>query len=189
MIGARHIGLLLLLALPSSCARQEKSSQAKPDHEPATPSFSAPPAPARAPTSEPSSASWVAELRSVHGRLDGATHASERHAVLQDVERLFESAPRERPEVTAASEVLSLRQDLASRAARIELDLGDAVLAARWAQRGLALSQAPSLFRANLLLDAAEARRRLGDDAGARTALLEAMQINQNLLEEELENP
>jgi hypothetical protein len=137
----------------------------------------------------PQAAHWIAELRAVHAQLDAAKGASAQREALRAVERLFESAAPQGTGVTSAPELLPLRQDLASRAAQVELALGQAASAGRWAQRGLALSTAPSLFRANLLLDAAEARRLEGDDAGARAALLDAMQVNQHLLEEELENP
>jgi hypothetical protein len=125
----------------------------------------------------------------VHAQLDGAESAIDKRAALSDVERVFEASPPPSTMDVSAPELLPLRQDLASRAARVELDLGHAASADQWARRGLALTTTPSIFRANLLLDAAEARRRQGDDAGARAALVEAMQINQHLLDEELETP
>jgi hypothetical protein len=195
---------LVLVAIAVGCARSEEPDSGKTDSLPPTPSPIATTTPelpqVGAPTapqgtwvpetaSEPQAAAWVAELRSVHVKLDAAKSASEQRSALQAVERLFESPPQLGAVGGTAPELLPLRQDLASRAARVELALGDAMNAGRWAERGLTLTSAPSLFRANLLLDSAEVSRRKGDHAGARAALLEAMQINQHLLEEELESP
>ncbi len=183
---AAPVHAVVLVGIAVGCARSEEPDSSRTGSRPSTTSAGTTVAPqALAPNQ---AAHWVAELRSVHAKLDAAKGASEQRAALQAVERLFEATPPVGPG-ESAPELLPLRQDLASRAARALLQLGDAAGARRWAERGLALAAAPSLFRANLLLDAAEVRRREGDEAGARSALLEAMQINQHLLEEELENP
>jgi murein L,D-transpeptidase YcbB/YkuD len=183
---AAPVHAVVLVALAVGCARSEEPDSSKTDNLPRATSAITTAAPEVMPPSQ--AAHWVAELRSVHAKLDAAKSASEQRTALQAVERLFESTPP-LGSGESAPELLPLRQDLASRAARVELHRGDTASAGRWAARGLHLAAAPSLFRANLLLDAAEVRRREGNEAGARAALLEAMQINQHLLEEELENP
>ncbi len=183
---AAPVHAVVLVAIAVGCARREEPDARKTGGLPSATSAIATAAPEVTPPTQ--ATRWVAELRSVHAKLDAAKSASEQRAALQAVEHLFE-ATHPLGSGESAPELLPLRQDLASRAARIELHLGDAASAGRWTERGLALAAAPSLFRANLLLDAAEVRRREGNEAGARSALLEALQINQHLLEEELENP
>lgn len=150
---------------------------------------------------------WLLELKQAHTAASAARTDAEKRAALLDLGRAFEHATELSRKLTATpaveakgvtkgapgqmahAEVVSLSQDLASRAARIELALGSGAAALAWAERGLALSPAPSVLRANLLLDAADAHGLSGRPALGKPFLLEALRINQRLLDEELETP
>ena len=100
-----------------------------------------------------------------------------------DTQALSAAASPLSPELAAP-----VLQDLASRAARLTLALGRAEDSRDWAERGLALEGQP-LFRANLLVTLADAEQKLGHADIAREHLVEALGINRDLLDQELEEP
>lgn len=171
-------------ALTGGCATERTRAEPSPESV----SVSAAPPPAPAPPSAVSSknAAWITQLREVHQAVDGAQTPAKKRAALGGLEQLFESRP---PQDMLAAELLPVRQDLADRAARLELSLGNAQDALSWTSRGLGLSTEPSVFRANLLLTTADAHEALGQKKPARTALMQALKVNRALLDRELENP
>lgn len=120
-------------------------------------------------------------LRATHELIDRA-EADDPTAALQAIESAFEQL------ADSGTELLA-KQDLAFRAAEISLSTGAARDARSWAERGLELSDEPSAPRANLLVVLADAERALGRPQRERAALMEALQLNQVLLEKELEHP
>jgi hypothetical protein len=122
---------------------------------------------------------YAAEVRAAHRTADAATSPE----LKRTAERALASA-FERGEGPGA--IAALRQDLADRAARLELELGHAQEALDWTQRGLAIEGAPSLLRANLLITEADAWVALGKRGAARQSLLAALEVNQALLTDEL---
>jgi hypothetical protein len=141
---------------------------------------------------------WLLEVRRVHRMVDYAETEADRAASLTELSRVFEASAEISRKLgsgsdvgvgSARAEVTSLSQDLASRAARIELARHHGPAALAWAQRGLALSEAPTVMRANLLLDAADAHKLQNEPDKARGLLVEALRINQTLLHKELETP
>jgi tetratricopeptide (TPR) repeat protein len=84
---------------------------------------------------------------------------------------------------------LILRQDLSVRAATLRLRGGDLKQAEVLVQQGLALSDAPSAARAQLLMTLADVEEAKGQLDEAKQALLGALAINQELFEKELEEP
>ncbi len=172
---------------PESAETAAQSTVSKP--EPASPVSEAP--------SAPNAPSWLSRLRTVHTQADAAAASgpSKRDArkkgaasqtAIGAIANLYAAPP---PPQLSADELLPLRRDLADRAARLELAQGNPRAALTWTSRGLSLSDAPGVFRANLLLTAADAHQALGQGDDARAALLQALQVNQQLLDRELENP
>ncbi len=129
---------------------------------------------------------WLRALRLAHEEADDARTPAERAEALASIGRLFEARL---PGGVDDPATRALRQDLASRAARLALELGRSAEALDWATRGLGLSSAPTVLRANLLLVRADALEATGQREAARAALVEALAINQQLLDQELENP
>jgi hypothetical protein len=84
--------------------------------------------------------------------------------------------------------LIALRQDLAARAAELLLQQTPA-RARESALRGLSLSSAPSVLRANLLLALADAEEALKNEDQTRKALVEALSINEKLFESEMQTP
>jgi hypothetical protein len=123
---------------------------------------------------------YAAEVRAAHQTADAAESPAQKAAAKDALESAFQRG--DEPGAAAA-----IRQDLADRAARLELELGHAAEALRWTQRGLAIDDAPSVLRANLLITEAEALAAQGQRAEARQALFAALEINQALLQVELD--
>jgi len=123
---------------------------------------------------------YAAEVRAAHQTADSATTQEQKRAAERALESAFERS-------AAPGAEAALRQDLADRAARLELELGHAQQALDWTQRGLAVEGAPDLLRANLLITEADAWVALGQRGEARQSLLAALEINQALLSSELE--
>jgi len=130
-------------------------------------------------------------LRSAHSAADGASaHDKLSPSRTEDALAAIAKAYTEPlPPQISFTEALPLRQDLADRAARLELAQGNPQAALTWTARGLALSTAPGVFRANLLLTSADAHEAMNQPDAARAALLQALEVNQQLLDRELENP
>lgn len=153
------------------------------------------PVPTPAPNTAPAQPrEWLSRLRALHALADavpapGRDSANPGKAELGALEAISEFYAAPPPPQLSANEILPLRRDLADRAARIELARGKPREALSWTGRGLSLSDTPGVFRANLLLTAAEAHEALGQTEAARSALLQALQVNQSLLDQEVENP
>lgn len=196
--GRLHAHALAGLLLVGSCTREHGASTGDArDTRAATSAVEAPavqvPAEAKS-----AAADWLKEVRKVHTLVDRAETESEKDAALAEMTRTFEAATDISRKLDAGAdvgvesahaEVLSLSQDLASRAARMELDRKHGPAALTWAERGLAVSHAPTVLRANLLLDAADAHKLANEPDAARGLLVEALRINQTLLDKELETP
>lgn len=90
---------------------------------------------------------------------------------------------------TPGEAALILRQDLSVRAATLRLRGGDLKQAEVLVRQGLALSDAPSAARAQLLMTLADVEEAKGQVDEAKQALLGALAINQELFETELEEP
>lgn len=129
---------------------------------------------------------WLSQLGAAHEAADLAETPATRREAVETVGRAFREPS---PAGVSQAEALDIRQDLAARAAQLELSLGDAESALDWTRRGLALSQSASVFRANLLMIQADVLTTQERPDLARKALLEALEVNTALLEQELENP
>lgn len=127
---------------------------------------------------------WLEGVKKAHSDADAARSPSEQKTAVEELATSFSAVPSDGDPKT-----LALRQDLAARAAGLSLSLGDARGARDWAVRGLALSDGRTVLRAQLLLMRADAERALGDTAASGDLLVEALGINQDLLERELETP
>lgn len=129
---------------------------------------------------------WLRDLEEAHRAADAAKDPTSRGVAVARLAELYErenTLPRDLPEI------VELRQDLAVRAARLELAASDASAALAWVERGLALSEEPSVLAATLWMVAADAHETRGDFGEARRALHQALAINQQLLHRELEEP
>jgi len=157
--------LLVGLGLVGACGREERA-----------------PAPLAAPTM--TRAAWLEAVRQAHAGVDGAQSSDDKNDALRRIAVVLDEATP-LPEASAAP----VKQDLASRAARLALELGRADEARGWAERGLALGNGMPFFRANLLVELADAERMLGKNEAAREHLVQALGINQDLLDRELEEP
>jgi hypothetical protein len=122
---------------------------------------------------------YAAEVRAAHEQADTAHDPRQKAAAKAALDGAFQRGGGSGVEI-------ALRQDLADRTARLELDLGHPREALRWARRGLAIDGAPSILRANLLITEADALVAQGQRHEARQALLSALEINQALLRLEL---
>lgn len=129
---------------------------------------------------------WLQALEEAHRAADEAKDPTSRGAAVARLAELYErgdTLPRN------LSEIVQLRQDLAVRAARLELASSDEAAALAWVERGLALSEEPSVLAATLWMVAADVHEARGDLGEARRALRRALAINQQLLDRELEEP
>lgn len=134
-----------------------------------------------------------AELQARLGnpRLDAA------HAQL-DQARTTNDLQRAKAELTAlasaglegageSSVALALRQDLYCRLAEVALRLGDPAAALEWTRRGIELGGPRSVFSARLHALRGQAHEALGDDALASASYMQALDINETLLDESLD--
>ncbi len=190
---ARFACLLVVTSCVSACDREEPAPRTEP---PATEQVQSPegPAPeAEAPLprgatdgTSPAGRAWLEDLRAGHAAADDAATDADKAQARDRLVRAFDEAP---PKALDAGEVTQVRQDLAARTGRLELELGRAREALAWSGRGLELSTTPSVFRSNLLLLQADAYEALSRPEDARKTLLRALRENQALLDEELKNP
>lgn len=126
---------------------------------------------------------FTAKLKQVHQFADTATSREEKQEAARRLTAAFEEAAH-----TTSPHVVAVRQDLAARASQLQLE--EAPLEAkRLAEMGLALSDAPSVLRANLFIALADAEEALAKPSEARSALVSALAINQQLFEAELMHP
>jgi len=82
-----------------------------------------------------------------------------------------------------------LRPDIYCRLAEVALRLGQPQAALDWARRGLALGAPASPFVARLYLLEGQAKSALGDRNGAAKSYLNAIEVNEQLLDQSLEAP
>lgn len=138
----------------------------------------------RTPEERSAALRWLEELEEAHREADMASDDAARRAALGRLAELDQRAP-----AAPAAELIELRQDLAVRAARLELQLGRPEAALAWAQRGLELSPGPSVMAATLWLTSADAHEAAGRLDETRAALSKALTINKRLFERELGEP
>lgn len=122
-------------------------------------------------------------LRKLHEDADAATSPEERAAAGERLLSLYEALSAEN-----SPHLISIRQDLAARAAQLLLATSPS-RSRKSAQDGLELSTAPSVLRANLFLALADADETLGNKENAQKSLVEALAINEKLFETEIEAP
>src|SRR5690606_5578050 len=122
-------------------------------------------------------------LKRAHQIADQASTTSEKQAAAELLTDLFEETA-----ATPSPHVTAVRQDLAARASQLRLE--EAPLEAkRLAEQGLALTENPSVLLANLFIALADAEEALRNQAQARSALVSALTINEQLFEAELQHP
>lgn len=90
---------------------------------------------------------------------------------------------------SSAAEAEQLRPDVYCRLAEIDLRLGQPRAALDWVRQGLALGSEPSPFVACLYQQQGRAREALGDRNGAGQSYMNALKVNERLLDESLEGP
>lgn len=117
-----------------------------------------------------------------HEAADQADSPKERLKAAQLIEDAFEQ------EATSPTGMI-LRQELAARGASIWVELGREDAALDLIQRGQRLGSQPTASRAQLFIARADLAEHLGHESEAREALMEALRINQQLFEEEMEEP
>lgn len=86
----------------------------------------------------------------------------------------------------SATETRQVRQDLFCRLAEAALRLGQPEAALDWARQGLALDGPPTPFLAQLSALEGQAKAALGDRLGAAQSYMQALKVNQALLDESL---
>lgn len=129
---------------------------------------------------------WLARVGEAHRQLDRARDVGQMDEAKRQLEAILDEEP---PATLAAEHWAEVRQDIAGRLSRLALERGELERARSWAERGLGFHEGPSVFRANLFVARANAERALGDADAASASLLEALKVNERLLEQELENP
>ncbi len=126
---------------------------------------------------------WARLVERAHDRADAATTDSEKLHVAKLIANLAQSP------LPGHTDSIVLAQELAARGSRLYVELQQLDLAAQLISAGLELSKVPSVARAQLMIARADTERARGNEEGERTALLEAISINQQLFETELESP
>ena len=122
-------------------------------------------------------------LKRVHQVADQASTTSEKQAAAELLTDLFEETT-----ATPSPHVTAIRQDLAARASQLRLE--EAPLEAkRLAEEGLALTNTKSVLLANLFIALADAEEALKNPPEARSALVSALTINEQLFDAELQHP
>jgi hypothetical protein len=137
----------------------------------------------------PPLADLTAQLKEAHQIADSAASGEEKQRAAERLAALFDAvASLEETPAGTSPHVVAVRQDLAARASQLWLEHAPKD-AKRLAERGLALSETPSVLRANLYIALADAEEALGRPSEARSALVSALSINAQLFEAELEHP
>ncbi len=134
---------------------------------------------------------FVADARLAHRQAEAVEAESDTQ---QGIQNRLKAADQLRQVFLArgvghSGEVIPVKQDLAARAGRLYFEAGDLKNAALVLNQGLSLSRAPSALRAQLLITLADVEESQGDPARARAALMEALQVNNALLSQELMTP
>jgi predicted negative regulator of RcsB-dependent stress response len=125
-------------------------------------------------------------VQSAYAEADRAHSATE---LEQARERLTALSSAGLGGTSTAVEAEQLRPDVYCRLAEITLRLGQARAALDWARQGLELGSEPSPFVACLYQQQGRAREALGDRDGAARSYMNALQVNERLLDESLEGP
>ena len=128
--------------------------------------------------------SLTGRLRAAHALADEAQSGKQIEAALVELEQLFTLTDAEE-----GPHILAVRQDLAARIAEFKLKSGELSGAASAAQQGLALTDKPTLLRANLFIVLADIEEAQSNTDAATVALMSALTINQHLFDAELETP
>lgn len=124
---------------------------------------------------------WVAVVEAAHSRADGAQSAGERSEASVRLIEAYRTVPE-----AGGPLVAWVRQDLCARIGQGFLEERQPAQALEWARRGLSLSDATNVARADLLRLSGEALEALGDEEAAAAALHEALKVNQELMERAL---
>lgn len=129
------------------------------------------------------------ELEQAHALGDRALlDPAASRAELEHAERVLRGAAAAPAEGHwSASDARRVRQDLFCRLAEAALRLGQPDAALDWTRRGLALDGPPSPFLAQLSALEGQARQALGDRVGAARSYMQALEVNEALLDESLE--
>lgn len=180
------LGVMVALAATiASCARDKPAHEDRtvaPTSAPTTPS----PEPPLTPSTADSKAQQTAlpeQLRALHEAADHADSSEERRHAADELLEMFR-----RTETETSPHLISVRQDLAARAASLLIESSPERAKAA-AESGLRISDSPSVLRANLFIALADAEEALGRETEARKALLRALTINEELFESELKSP
>lgn len=121
--------------------------------------------------------------RAAHRKADEAEQTGHGMvAAARELVTVYATAPRSMGPSAA-------REDLAARAAQLYLRAQLADEARRVAEEALTLRDEPSVTRANLLVVLADAAEQTGKPDAARAYLMDALVMNQKLLDKELETP
>lgn len=184
-----NVGLLVLALCVAlmGCSRVDKSAR-KAASDPVPPELREEATPdseqsGSAPPQNSPAAALSQKLREVHEAADSARSREQKLAAARNLLSLYESISSE-----GSPHLISVQQDLLARAAHFQLESSPA-RAKELVERGLLLSSTPSILRANLFLALADAEEALGNQERAKKALMEALAINENLFESEMETP
>jgi tetratricopeptide (TPR) repeat protein len=182
-----HLASLVLMTLGTclgACSRSEEPESEASLVESETEQVVAPEEAAEPPVNKRSSEREFKQALIVAHR---AADEAKNRVAEEKAARLLEQALTLPPAPGEAS--LILRQDLSVRAATLRLRGGELKQAEVLVRQGLALSEAPSAARAQLFITLADVEEAKGQADDAKQALLNALAINQELFEKELEEP
>lgn len=181
--------LIVTMLGTASCDRRDHADSSETGPADARPHLDVPPAPpsghdgGERKADEPAvHREFSSKLRQAHRAVDEAKGEEDLLAARRMLEEVYETAPKTR-------QTVELREDVAARIARLSLRTGDVTRARDTASRALELRDEPSITRANLLIVLADAEEMLERQDEARRHLMEALEMNQALLDKELENP
>lgn len=132
---------------------------------------------------EDGAATWVEGAMEANAAADRAITTED----WDEARRILRGAvDRPVPESVAEEDARVVRQDLLYRLSTVELAAGDPVAAADRADEGLNLGRADDVFTANLLVARAKAREALDRPREAAGDYFDALEINDELLDEAL---
>lgn len=119
-----------------------------------------------------------------HASADRAGTSEKQLSAARELEKVFLHSSQE-----ASPQAIVVRQDLAARAAQLYLTADQPNEAERIAKAGIHTSSEPSIPLASLLVARADAEEMQGKKEQMRASLVEAMKVNQKLMEKELLTP
>lgn len=171
-----------------ACSREDRADSSELEPAATPPRLEAPTSPKRDDEADDEAVGSVddhrfsRELEEAHRMADEAGNEEEMTAARRKLEAVYARTPESR-------DTAEVREDVAARIARIWLRTGSATRARKVAKSALYLRDDPSVTRANLLVVLADAEEMLERPNEARKHLMQALEMNQTLLEKELENP